>query len=232
MILSVDRVDLHSFLPILNETSTVVDLGMSDGDFARAMVSRFGCRVYGLEPEPSLFAALPDIDRVVKEQAAVSPTDEPVTLYMNATQCASTLFDVADTSVTVAGTTLTSFLDRHAISTVDLLKMDIEGAEFDVLASTSDSDLLRIRQLTIEFHDFLDSSLLPRVRITDRRLRGLGFRRVKFTQFTNGDVLYVHPMIRLSIADRAAILVVGKYLAGLKRHLHSPSSSSLIGRRR
>src|SRR5580700_10078746 len=113
MVLSVDRVDLHSFLRILNETSTVVDLGMSDGDFARAMVSRFGCRVYGLEPEPSLFAALPDIDRVVKEQAAVSPTDEPVTLYMNTTQCASMLFDAADTSVTVAGTTLTSFLDRH-----------------------------------------------------------------------------------------------------------------------
>jgi FkbM family methyltransferase len=223
MVLSIDRVDLHSFLRILNETSTVVDLGMSDGDFARVMVSRFGCRVYGLEPEPSLFAALPDIDRVVKEQAAVSPTDEPVTLYMNTTQCASTLFDVDDTSVTVAGTTLTSFLDRHAISTVDLLKMDIEGAEFDVLASTSDLDLLRIRQLTIEFHDFLDSSLLPRVRSTDQRLRRLGFRRIKFTQFTNGDVLYMHPMIRLSAADRAAILVAGKYLAGIKRHLHSPS---------
>src|SRR5579862_1465144 len=97
MVLSVDRVDLHSFLLILNETSTVVDLGMSDGDFARAMVSRFGCRVYGLEPEPSLFAALPDIDRVVKEQAAVGSTDEPVTLYVNPTRCASTLFDVADT---------------------------------------------------------------------------------------------------------------------------------------
>lgn len=222
MVLSVDRVDLHSFLQILDETSTVVDLGMSDGDFARAMVSRFGCRVYGLEPEPSLFAALPDIDRVVKEQAAASPKDGPVALHMNATQCASTLFGDADTSVIVAGTTLTSFLNRHSISTVDLLKIDIEGAEFDVLASTSDSDLLRIRQLTIEFHDFLDSSLLPRVRITDRRLRHLGFRRFKFTQFTNGDVLYVHPTIRLSVADRTAILVVGKYLAGLKRHLHSP----------
>jgi FkbM family methyltransferase len=196
---------------------------MSDGDFARAMVSRFGCRVYGLEPEPSLFAALPDLDLVVKEQAAVSTTDKPVALYANATQCASTLFDVAGTSVTVAGTTLTSFLDRHGISTVDLLKMDIEGAEFDVLESTSDSALLRIRQFTIEFHDFLDSSLLPRVRITDRRLRRLGFRRVKFTHFTNGDVLYVHPMIRLSIADSVAILVVGKYLAGLKRHLRGPS---------
>jgi FkbM family methyltransferase len=223
MILSVGRIDLHSFLPILNESSTVVDLGMSNGEFARAMVSRFGCRVFGLEPEPSLFADLPDIDRVVKEQAAVGPTDGPVTLYMNTTRCASTLFDVANTSVTVAGTTLTSFLDRHGISTVDLLKMDIEGAEFDVLASTSDADLLRIRQLTVEFHDFLDASLSPRVRITDRRLRGLGFRRVKFTHFTNGDVLYVHPVIRLSAADRAAILVVGKYLAGLKRHLHSPS---------
>lgn len=221
MVLSIDRVDLHSFLPILNETSTVVDLGMSDGDFAQTLVSRFGCHVYGLEPEPSLFAALPDIDRVVKEQAAVSPTDDPVALHLNTTQCASTLFAAATSSVTVAGTTLTSFLDRHGISIVDLVKMDIEGAEFDVLESMSDLDILRIRQLTIEFHDFLDSNLLPRVRITDQRLRRLGFRRIKFTHFTNGDVLYLHPMIRLSLVDRMAILVVGKYLAGLKRHLHS-----------
>jgi FkbM family methyltransferase len=221
MVLSIDRVDLHSFLCILNETSTVVDLGMSDGGFARRMVSRFGCRVYGLEPEPSLFVALPDIDRVVKEQAAASSTDEPVTLHVNTTQCASTLFDAARTSVTVAGTTLTSFFDRHRITTVDLLKMDIEGAEFDVLASMNDLDLLRIRQLTIEFHDFLDPGLLSQVRIADERLRRLGFRRMKFTQFTNGDVLYIHPMIRLSVLDRVAILMVGKYLAGLKRRLRS-----------
>jgi Methyltransferase FkbM domain len=103
--------------------------------------------------------------------------------------------------------------------------MDIEGAEFDVLDSTSDSDLLRVRQLTIEFHDFLDSSLRPRVRAADQRLRSLGFRRIKFTHFTNGDVLYVHPMIRLTAADRLAILVVGKYAAGIKRHLRSPAGA-------
>jgi FkbM family methyltransferase len=36
---------------------------------------------------------------------------------------------------------------------VDLLKMDIEGAEFDVFEQVSQATLKRIRKLTIEYHD-------------------------------------------------------------------------------
>ncbi|MHB8319640.1 MAG: FkbM family methyltransferase [Acidimicrobiales bacterium] len=217
--IAIRQIDLHSFLDILDDESVVVDLGMSDGAFAREVASRFGCRVFGVEPNPTLFAAMPHMEQIVKEQVAMGPTDGPVTLYLNTKQCASTQFDLADTSVVVTGVTLTSFLDRHAVSAVDLLKIDIEGAEFDVLASVNDSDMMRIRQLTIEFHDFLDPRLLPRVRAADRRLRQLGFRRMKFSHSTNGDVLYVHPAITLSIADRLAILVREKYLPGLRRRM-------------
>ena len=41
---------------------------------------------------------------------------------------------------------------EEQIERVDLLKMDVEGAEFDVLAGLSDEDWLKIHQMVIEVH--------------------------------------------------------------------------------
>jgi hypothetical protein len=58
----------------------------------------------------------------------------------------------AESTATVPALTLTEFLDRNALDTVDLLKMDIEGSEFEVLLSTKREVLRRIRRLDLEYH--------------------------------------------------------------------------------
>ena len=59
--------------------------------------------------------------------------------------------------------------------TIDLVKMDIEGAEWDCIMNTSDETFSKIRQITVEFHDFLN----PEFRINSEkcvdRLLSLGF---------------------------------------------------------
>jgi FkbM family methyltransferase len=47
-------------------------------------------------------------------------------------------------------TTLSGFMRKHAIETIDLLKIDVEGSETDVLAGISPDDWPRIRQITLE----------------------------------------------------------------------------------
>jgi 31-O-methyltransferase len=49
--------------------------------------------------------------------------------------------------------TLSRALDASGESHVDLLKIDVEGAEEEVLAGIGDADWPRIRQLVIEVHD-------------------------------------------------------------------------------
>jgi len=53
--------------------------------------------------------------------------------------------------------TLESIAEEHGHTTVDILKMDIEGSEFDVL-NALDLDKLKFGQILVEFHErFIDN---------------------------------------------------------------------------
>jgi 31-O-methyltransferase len=49
--------------------------------------------------------------------------------------------------------TLSAFLAEGALARVDLLKIDVEGAELDVLAGIQEPDWQKIGQIVIEVHD-------------------------------------------------------------------------------
>jgi FkbM family methyltransferase len=48
--------------------------------------------------------------------------------------------------------TLSRFMNDHNLDHVDLIKIDIEGCEYDVIDSLSDSDLLKSDRYLIEYH--------------------------------------------------------------------------------
>lgn len=54
--------------------------------------------------------------------------------------------------VVVEAVTLELLLDRTGLQFVDLLKMDIEGAEYEVFLSTPDKVLHRFRAIALEYH--------------------------------------------------------------------------------
>lgn len=73
-------------------------------------------------------------------------------------------------AVVVPTTTFTSLYSRYfADSAVDICKIDIEAAEYEVIGSIADDVLKRIRYLFIEFHD------RPRTPAVIERLLSLGF---------------------------------------------------------
>ena len=57
----------------------------------------------------------------------------------------------------------------------DLLKVDIEGAEWDLFDSLSDEDFAKIGQITVEFHDFVFPSMRERSEKIIKRLKDMGF---------------------------------------------------------
>jgi FkbM family methyltransferase len=66
--------------------------------------------------------------------------------------------------------TLSALIAATGVPRIDLAKVDVEGAEEQVIAGVADADWPRIRQLVVEVHD-LDGRL---ERLT-RRLEGVGF---------------------------------------------------------
>src|SRR5205823_3461478 len=94
--------------------------------------------------------------------------------------------------VVIPGRTLASLLSECSVEHVDLLKVDIEGAEVPLFAATPDELLKRIRQITIEFHD--DAGVITREESEQirQRLRNLGFSGIKFAP-NNSNWLFFRP---------------------------------------
>lgn len=49
--------------------------------------------------------------------------------------------------------TLADIFDEHSLSEIDFLKMNCEGAEYEILESASDDVLSRIREIRLEYHE-------------------------------------------------------------------------------
>jgi Methyltransferase FkbM domain len=72
------------------------------------------------------------------------------------------------------------FLALTGVVEIDLLKLDIERAELDVIDSIDGETLGRIRQITVEFHDFFYPGMARRIQAVKQRLRRAGFATFVF----------------------------------------------------
>lgn len=217
------RLAEHSFLAApITPGSTVIDLGMNSGQFAATMISRFGCSVVGVEPAPELFESIPDVPGLTAEHAAVTGDGRLATLSLSSSPLAATidprLSEPDAPTVAVDGVTLAELLDRHDVARTPLVKVDIEGAEIEMIDTASPETLRRAAQFTIEFHDFLDPAQAGDVRRAKARLRSAGFVEMAFST-DNTDVLFINrSQIAFTAAHQLAAAVLYKYPRGVIRH--------------
>jgi FkbM family methyltransferase len=220
------EVDGHTFYePALGPDAVVADLGAAHAHFARALADRFGCRAYAAEALPSVHRQIPAHPRLTAFAVAISGVDGRLRLTDRATHHASASYGRFDAlpdkgSVEVDSATLEGFMRRADITRLDLLKVDIEGAEFAMFDTARDETLAAIGQITVEFHDFLDPALEPACHAVIRRLEGLGFSAIRFSRRGHGDVLFLNrAKLGLSPGRIAWFRHVVRPLRGLGRML-------------
>lgn len=129
---------LRSFL---RPGMTYVDAGANLGEFVVRAARRVGPRgrVYALEAAPGTFAnlqyniALNRLRQVRPMCVAVADSDAPQQFYPGPgpDSGSSSLYpsDGAGPAVTVPGLTLDTLAEREGLQSVDLIKLDVEGAE-------------------------------------------------------------------------------------------------------
>lgn len=187
-------IENHTFVPALFGVSPiVVDFGLNHGSFARNMIERFNARVFGAEPSSDLYNALPRHRSLQTRKVAIGGADGVGELALHTEICASLYSKAGDVRSGVESVvvwSLASFLRDFAIDQIDLMKVDIEGAECDMFETASADDLRRCKQITVEFHDFMIPELAPRVDKIKSRLEAAGFYRINFS-LNNGDVLFI-----------------------------------------
>lgn len=146
----------------LGPDDLVVDIGANVGLFT-LFAARSGASVLAVEPATTTFAQLcqnvatsPNSGRVLTVHAAITSHDGAVPLYYNPTETTATgIFgrEIDCHYEVVRALSLETLLDLHHISHCRLLKLDCEGAEFDIVMETSIDVLRRAETIVAEVHE-------------------------------------------------------------------------------
>ena len=174
----------------LGQGSVMIDMGLGfDADFSQAMIARFGLTSYGYDPTRKHLPALQAIaagsgGRFHVQPAAISPKPGTAQFYESRENVSGSLMaehpnvrnDAVDT-YDVQLLTLAEVFDRCPHGRADLVKMDIEGSEYEVLESVDDEVLRRADQWVIEYHHDMTSRLtFARTLEHIRRFARLGYQ--------------------------------------------------------
>jgi FkbM family methyltransferase len=154
------QVFLHRCYAVNKSDQTIIDAGANIGLFALyAAREAPESKILAIEPFPATFERLEQAigqhglnGRVECLNCALCGSDKPRT--MRQTHLPSQMQRVTNDSregIAVPAQTLLQVMDRIG-GTIDLVKMDIEGSEYEVLSNTAPKQLKRIRRLVLEYH--------------------------------------------------------------------------------
>ena len=147
----------------LPKDATIIDVGGNIGTFTLTAKALFPeSKIYTFEPEHANFKALTENIRrnkstnVYPQNEAISTEVGTLTLHVNSKETGSHSVIQGHTKDTeaqeITTTTLENVVRDHDIERIDLLKMDIEGAEYEIFFQMPKEILLKIQRITLEIH--------------------------------------------------------------------------------
>jgi FkbM family methyltransferase len=154
----------------LDATSVVLDVGAYVGEWGARIIERYGATVHAFEPSPNEFgemqARLGDEPRAVLHQYGLAGGTRTATLALDgpgsSVHGGPATFGTADVELRDVVATL----DDLGLQEVDLLKVNIEGGEYELFDRLIEAGALgRFRQVSIQFHEWLPDAYRRRAAI-------------------------------------------------------------------
>lgn len=164
----------------ISESPILLDLGSCRGAFSEHFRNSFpNSTIIIVEPSKINFSQIKiEGERIIKHHAALSSISGNTILFHEdplSDQNGSVLFNYfKGIPYEVETISLKDLAEKY--NKIDLVKMDIEGAEWECLMNVDEETLSRIQQITVEFHDFIDPSLKDKSENVVKRLTNLGFK--------------------------------------------------------
>lgn len=137
----------------------VVDLGGNIGSFS-LLASKTATKVIALEPDPANYAQfvknmdLNKVENVIPLNMAIGGYNGTGVLHSarNNKASSSLVVDVSDDTIDIEVCTLSKLMSDNDIDRIDLLKVDIEGSEYQLFEQVEADELSRIETIVMETH--------------------------------------------------------------------------------
>ena len=149
----------------LNENSVVIDLGGYKGQFASDIFGKYMCNVLVFEPIQEYYEMIherfkknPKIDAF---KFALGEQDKTEFFYLDAdgTSINNKSGRDANLKQEVIFRDIETFFKEKNITTVDLIKINIEGGEYELLEYILDKDLVKeFKNIQVQFHKYIFNS--------------------------------------------------------------------------
>jgi FkbM family methyltransferase len=157
----------------LYRDSVVFDVGGYQGQWASDIFARFGCEIHIFEPIAEYAGYIRQRfarnGKIKVNEKGLAGTDRFDRISINEDS----------SSVLNAGTVMTqqitlvsaaTYIRECGIETVDLMKINIEGLEYELLDYLIDTELIRVcRNIQVQFHSFVPDAE-HRMRLIQKRL--------------------------------------------------------------
>lgn len=140
----------------LDDTSVVIDLGGYQGQWASDIFGMYRCEVHVFEP-------VPHFANEIRQRFLRNPkihvhdfglADKDGTVTMHLASDGSSVYRAKGDAVCVRLMDAVTFLKNAGIRRVDLMKINIEGGEYDLLDRLIDAEFVaNIRNIQVQFHD-------------------------------------------------------------------------------
>ncbi len=146
----------------LDANSIVMDLGGYEGEWSADIYCKYASKIMIFEPNQAFCENIQN--KFLKNQNVqifnfgLANTDrlEKLSLMDNS----SSIFIESDNYIEIQLKSALQFVQDQNITNVDLIKINIEGGEFEFLESLIKNDLIRIfDNIQVQFHDFVPNAV-------------------------------------------------------------------------
>lgn len=143
----------------LHESDTIIDIGAHIGLFT-LFASQFckNGKIYCFEPVKENYElllsnmTLNNLSNVSAFNVAVADKTSTVRIFLNKDESGHSMFAQDSNFIEVQSTILKNIFDENNISICNFIKMDCEGAEYDIIRSLPQKYFTKIKKMIIEYH--------------------------------------------------------------------------------
>ena len=153
----------------LTKNSLVMDIGGFVGDWSHKMVSMYNPYIYIFEPVKKYFAIIKNQFRnnpkVKTFNMGVSNKEGVSKININRAG-SSSFFKKGDDTEKIFLIDIASFFKQNKIKKIDVLKINAEGAEYEILERLIETGLVKsCKNIQVQFHKINKSSVIRREKI-------------------------------------------------------------------